>query len=195
MSLNQSLILILIVVVLFLFMVIFARYFRDLTLRVKIVTGIIVTGGLALAVLSYLTLTRSGQIISTLAGRLETSVKALAEESLVNTVFTEANRADRFFEDIEGEVSSLSDYRVSLQKQQGSLSAGSYWDATSELVQLGSGQYGNSSRDVSSVFVPVNVTLDDSVLTELNTSAYLDFFAPQASDLLPRYISCMLPFC
>src|SRR5262245_25109553 len=94
----------LIAVVLVIFLVVVARYFRDLTLRAKITTGILVTGGLALAILSYLAITRSGQIISTLAGRLEASVKVLAEEKLVNIVLTEAERADRFFEEIGGEV-------------------------------------------------------------------------------------------
>jgi len=156
-----------------------ARNFSKYTLRGKIIVGILVAVGLTASILAFFAVARSGQIISTLSGRLETSVKLLAEEQLVNTASIEANQANQFFDEIEKEIANLAEYRTSLQSQQRVLSQGAYWDAASKLTQLDGGQYGNSSKDVSSVFVPVNVELDESVLAELNTSAYMDFSAPQ----------------
>src|SRR5260370_14832339 len=76
------------------------------------------------------------------------------------------------------QVAELDQYRISLQTKQAILDLGTYWDATTNLSQLSGGQYGNSPTDVSSVFVPVNTVLDEAMVVELNTSAYLDFAAP-----------------
>lgn len=156
-----------------------ARSFNSYNFRAKIVVGILAATGLVAGILVLFTITRSGQIISTLSGRLETSVRLLAEEQLVNTAFTEAGRANQYFEEVETEIASLAQHRAALQGQQSTLGQGAYWDAASKLVQLDGGQYGNPANDVSSVFVPANQRLDVTVLAELNTSAYLDFSVPQ----------------
>jgi len=160
------------------FAVLFAREFYTFNIRSKIVLGILATGGISLGVLAFFAFNRAGQTIDTLSGRLETSVSLLAEEQLINTVFTEANLANKSFEDIMEEVVSLSHYWVSLQNQQSVLRQGSYWDASTNLIELSGGQYGNSSTDISSVFVPTNSLVNDSLFANLNTSAYLDFHAP-----------------
>src|SRR5258706_3584610 len=159
------------------------------SLRVKITLGILVTGGLALGILSYLAVTRGGQIISTISGRLESSVKLLAEEQLVNTVQTEASHADQFFGEIERTVDGLAKDRVSLQDQQGLLNKGAYWDAASSLTRLEGGQYGNSSSELSSVLVPTFAKLDEAALADLDTSAYMDFSVPQALDANPALLA------
>jgi GAF domain-containing protein/HAMP domain-containing protein len=177
----------LIVFVIFAFL--FAREFYGLDIRTKIVLGILVTGGISLGVLAFFAFDRAGQTIDTLSGKLETSVRHLAEEQLNNTVFTEANLANESFEDIMEEVVGLSQYWVSLQNQQRVLRQNSYWDASTNIVQLESGQYGNSSSDVSSVFIPANTLVNDSLFANLNTSAYLDFHAPGILETHPSLLA------
>jgi GAF domain-containing protein/HAMP domain-containing protein len=160
------------------FAFLFAREFYGLDIRTKIVLGILATGGISLGVLAFFAFDRAEQTLDTLSARLQTSVRLLAEEQLINTVFTEANLANKSLEDIMEEVVSLSHYWVSLHNQQSVLGQGSYWDASTNLVKLGGGQYGNSSTDISSVFVPANSLVNDSLFADLNTSAYLDFHAP-----------------
>jgi GAF domain-containing protein/HAMP domain-containing protein len=166
-------------VVLFIFSIFFARELLLLDLRTKIVTGIIGTGAIVLAVLIAFAVYQAQQITSALSRRLDTSVNQLAEEQLINTAFTHANQANQAFEDITEEVVALSQYWVSLEGRKAILSQGSYWDANASITQLDGGQYGNSATDTSSVFVPARVKVDNPVIADLNASAYLDFYVPE----------------
>jgi len=75
------------------FVIFFAREFPSLNLRAKIVIGIIGTGAIALAILVIFSLYQSRQITSTLAQRLDTSVRQLAEEQLSNSASTQQSTA------------------------------------------------------------------------------------------------------
>ena len=165
------------ILMLVIFLIFFAGEFFTLNIRTKIVLGILGTGILALAVLAFFALNQTKQITNTLAERLDASVSQLAEEQLANTAFTEANLANQSFEDVVEEVSSLAQNWVSLKSRKDALIQGPYWDARASLVQFDAGHYGNSSTDPSSVFVPVNSQIDDSLIADLNLSAYLDFYA------------------
>jgi GAF domain-containing protein/HAMP domain-containing protein len=165
-------------IILALFLISFAREFLFLDLRTKIVTGILATGGMALVVLVIFALYQTSQITGALAERLDTSVNQLAEERLLNTAFTRANQVNEEFQDISEEVTALAQVWVSLRQQTDILSLTPYWDARSSLVQLDAGQYGNSSTDPSSVFIPIGTDVDDTLIENLNVSAHLDFSAP-----------------
>ena len=171
------------------FAYIFVREFRNYRLRAKIIIGILATGGAALATLAYIAVVNTLTVTNSLSNRLETSVSLLAEEQLINTVFTEAESANKSFEDITEEVVSLANYWSNLRNSETNLVAGTYWDARASLVQLEAGHYGNSTGDVSSVYVPAKVTIDDSVIAGLNESAYLDFYAPEILDTHPGLLA------
>lgn len=171
------------------FAFLFAREFYTFNIRSKIVLGILATGGVALGVLAFFAFDRAGQTINTLSGRLETSVSLLAEEQLVNKVSTEAELANQFFEDIAKQAHRLGEYRIAINSQQNALSQGVYWNAESKLIPLEGGKYGNPAGDVSSVFIPSTVELDEAVIKELNTSAYLDFSAPQLLEENPALLA------
>lgn len=156
------------------------RPLRNISLRARVALGILATGGVAIGIVSIYAVDSTVQITDSLSQRLETSVQLLAEEQLINSVSTEAGNADRSFEKIEGDVVELATYWSSLSAEQERLGQGGYWDASTALVQLEGGHYGNSPDDASSVYVPAKVALSDSVLNDLNTSAYLDFSAPFA---------------
>ncbi len=157
----------------------FRQGFLSLSIRTKIILGILATGGLALVIFAIVTASQTNQITSTLSNRLETSVSQLAEEQLRNTANEQAVRADESFRNVKAEVESLAQTWTSLQKQRRSLREGVYWDAMSNMVQLKDGRYGNSTNDPSSVYIPAGLTLDDAnLIADLNTSAYLDFYAP-----------------
>jgi len=166
-----------------------AREFKNFSLRVKIVLGILVTGAAALGTLAYLAIDNTAQITNSLSGRLETSVSLLAEEQLINSVFSESNSANQSFKAIADETTSLAQYWSNLETQHDGLSQGIYWDASTSLVQLEAGHYGNSADDVSSVYVPAKLILTDNLLASLNTSAYLDFYAPEILETNPAILA------
>ena len=171
------------------FVIFFAREFLSLDIRTKIVLGILGTGGIALVVLVFFVLDQTQRITSSLSERLDSSVSQLAEEQLRNTAFTRADLANQSFEDVMEEVAALAKNWVALKSQKESLNTGIYWDAGTSLVQLNGGQYGNSSGDASSVFVPKNSDVDESLITDLNTSAYLDFYAPAILETHPALLA------
>jgi GAF domain-containing protein/HAMP domain-containing protein len=159
------------------------------SIRSKIVAGILATGGLSLMVLAYFAVSQFGQFITTLTGRLETTVILLAEDQLVNQAETEAGLANQFFEDIAKQTHELAEYRIALQNQQNTLIQGTYWNAQEKLIPFDDGKYGNPSTDVSSVFVPSTTKLDEAVVKDLNTSVYLDFSVPQLLEENPALLA------
>lgn len=159
-------------------LVVLIQQYRHFNLQTKITLGIIITGGIAVAVVSAFALYQVNAITDLLAGRLETNVRLGAEEQLVNRADKEAGSANEFFAEFARNVEDLAGYRVSLRNRQETLGLGTYWNANEKLVLLENGQYGNPAQDVSSVFIPSTVPLDETILRRLNTSAYLDFTAP-----------------
>ncbi|MGZ9234223.1 MAG: GAF domain-containing protein, partial [Anaerolineales bacterium] len=165
------------------------RELSFLDIRTKIVLGIIGTGSLALGVLVFFALFQAQQIVNTLSTRLDTSVRQLGEEQLINTAAIEAGRANQSFEDIAEELTGLGRHWLSVRGQKKKLSEGSYWDASTSLAQLEGGQYGNPASDPSSVFVPVGTKVDNNVIADLNLSAYLDFYAPGVLEAHPSLLA------
>ena len=156
----------------------FRQGFLSLSIRNKIILGILATGGLALVIFVIVATNQTGRVTSTLSNRLEASVSQLAEEQLKNTVNEQAVQANQTFLDVQAEVESLASTWTSLQKQKALLREGIYWDASSNMIKMEDGRYGNSTEDPSSVYIPASLTLDSNLTADLNTSAYLDFFAP-----------------
>jgi GAF domain-containing protein/HAMP domain-containing protein len=163
----------------------FRQGFLSLSIRTKIVLGILATGGLALAIFAIVAANQTGRMTASLSNRLENSVSQLAEEQLQNTVNAQAVLADQSFRDVQHEVENLASTWTSLQNQKASLGRGSYWDAKANLVRMNDGRYGNSTADQSSVYIPATVSLDDNLLADVNTSAYLDFYAPGILESYP----------
>lgn len=162
---------------------------RSISLRARVALGILATGGIIIGFLSIYAVNSAVQITDSLSRRLETSVQLLAEEQLINTVSTEAGDANQSFEQIESDVVELATHWSALYAEHNRLNQGGYWDAATALTQLEGGHYGNSADEPSSVYVPAKVALTDSVLNDLNTSAYLDFSAPSALESNPSLLA------
>jgi GAF domain-containing protein/HAMP domain-containing protein len=171
------------------FAIFFAGEFLLLDLRTKIVIAILGTGGVALAVLISFAFYQARQTTDSLTTRLDMSVRQLAEEQLSNTAYIEADRANQEFKDISEEAISLAQTWVSLRSQEKTLNESPYWDAGTNLIQLDGGQYGNRPTDISSVFIPAGTSIDNSLLGELNVSAYLDFSAPEVLQEHPSLLA------
>jgi GAF domain-containing protein/HAMP domain-containing protein len=167
----------------------FGREFVGLDIRTKIVLGILATGGIALGVFVLFSANQTQQVTNILSSKLETSVSRLAEEQLTNTVGTLAEQSNQSFNDVRQDVEGLAQNWVSLQEQKQILSLGTYWDGRTQLTQLDDGQYGNPSTDISSVYVPARLNLTDDLFTNVNTSAFLDFYAPAILETNPSLLA------
>jgi GAF domain-containing protein/HAMP domain-containing protein len=176
-------------IILLVFSMAFASKFLLLDLRTKIVTAILATGGIALAIIVFFAFYQTRQITNSLTTRLDTSVRQFGEEQLMNTVLIEANKANEEFENISEEAVGLAQVWVSLRGQEETLNQAPYWDASKGLIRLEGGQYGNRATDTSSVFVPIGTSIDDELTADLNVSAYLDFSAPSVLEKHPSLLA------
>jgi len=166
-----------------------ARQYRDYGLRTKVALGILLTAGAALAALGFFAYDQAQRVQTFLIGQLQTAVGQQAEQQLSNIVLAEARTADRTLSNVTDDVVALADYRGSLEKQALTLGKGAYWDGHSRLIRLSGGQYGNLSTDVASIFIPSTFTLDEALIADLNTSAYLDFVGPALLKAHPNVVA------
>ena len=161
------------------FFIIFTfRQFNRFSLRIKVALSILLTGGIAVTTLTFFGLNRAETIVKILTNRYEESSKNNIEQQILGTIQNEANKADAFFAEILNDLVILANYRASLESQNSIFSEGLYWDAETHLFQLPDGQIGNSSTDIASIFIPSSIVVDQNILNDLNTTAYLDFYAP-----------------
>jgi GAF domain-containing protein/HAMP domain-containing protein len=177
------------VVLLAVFLILLIRVFSALAIRTKIVLGILATGGVALGVFSIFVISLTTQVTNYLSERLETSVILLAEEQLIGTVNNQAELANEAFSDVVDSVRSFAENWVALLARKQVLNEGSYWDASKGLFQFENGNYGNLLTDVSSLYVPPGTEFNELAIADMNTSAYLDFYAPTILDTFPSLMA------
>jgi GAF domain-containing protein len=159
------------------FVLITARQLNRYSLRVKIALGILVTGGIVVATLSYFGVGQARSIIDLVTNQYEKESRARINEEIISNVSSEAEITNNFFDGILNDLVSFSELRVNFEKEKGLLSQGSYWDASTRIFELPGGQYGNATTDPSSIFIPSTIAIDEALLADLNTTAYLDFYA------------------
>jgi GAF domain-containing protein len=171
------------------FIILGASQFNRYSLRAKVSLGILVTGSLIIAALAFFGTARAQQLINLLTQQYEDESRARINEEIVSIVSSEAKTADDFFDSILNDLVLLANVRVDLEKQKTLLSQGTYWDANTRVFQLPGGQFDNANTDISSVFIPSTATIDLDLIADLNTSAYLDFYAPAFLDAHPEVVS------
>lgn len=168
---------------------VFSREFNRYSLQAKITLGILLTGGITVATLVVFNLNRISFISNLLAGKFESKVTSQTEEEIQSLVNLEAGTIDALFKETQNDLITMAQYRTTLEKEKALLSAGTYWNASEKLTQLAGGQYGNAATDLSSVFIPNTYTLSNAMRDDINTSAYLDFYAPGFLDSHPEIIA------
>lgn len=154
------------------------RQFNRFNLRIKIALSILLTGGIAVTAVTFYGLIRANNTVNLLNGRYEEAANTNVELKITGTLQAEANKADALFSEILIDLTVFANNRASLESQKAAFSEGTYWNAETRLFQLSTGQYGNSSADIASIFIPSTITIDENIIKDLNTTAYLDFYAP-----------------
>jgi len=157
--------------------IIVLREFRKFSLRIKVAFSILVTGSIIVSALTIFGVNRANIIIDKLSQKFEDSVLEKITFQLRQTLNTEAQKADELFAETTHDIEGIVDYRTQLETQRNLFIEGTYWNAAEKVFVLADGQYGNSASDPSSIFIPNTYTLDEAMITDLNTTAYLDFYA------------------
>lgn len=160
-------------------LVILAAEYNKFSLQIRITLGILLTGGFTVISLLIFGLSQTNAIIELLAQELETSIEGQAEAQITGVIQIEAQKADAVFEEIQHDLIEVAEYRTKIENQSYLFNTGTYWDSSTKILPLPSGQYGNSGTDPASVFVPNIFPLSEEMLSDINTSSYLDFVAPE----------------
>ncbi len=156
----------------------FGRNFNNFNLQTKITFGILLTGGVTVATLVIFGLDRFNFIGSFLANKYEENVIEKTEAEILNITNNEARTIDAIFLETQNDLLFLANYRTRLEQQRGLLQQGAYSNAAEKIIQLPGGQYGNSSLDPSSIFIPNMYPVSEEMIADLNTTMYLDLLAP-----------------
>ncbi|RJP53138.1 MAG: HAMP domain-containing protein [Anaerolineaceae bacterium] len=163
--------------------------FRNLSLRAKLILSTLVVTGLSMAILAFVVYNRTQKSQTTLVNTLQETVREQSEQQLAQILSSEALNADQTLSAITNAVKGMAEYRSALYARQELFSKGDYWDGAERLTQLSGGQYGNSTSDIASVFVPNTISLTESLVAEINNSMYLDMYAPAILNANPNVVA------
>ena len=159
------------------FVVIGIREFHRFSLQVKIAVGTLVAGAITVSVLVVFGLNRSSLITTNLLNQYKSSTIENIQRQTLSSVDNTAIQTNGLFAQLVNDINVMTSYRANLEAQKEALGQGTYWNASTQLVQLPGGQYDNSNSDPRSVVVPSTVNMDEALLADLNTTAYFDFYA------------------
>ena len=154
------------------------QHFNRFSLRIKITVSILMIGAVIVATLTWFSANRAEDIVQTLTTRYENAETENIQNLISKTAHSQADQADAFFAGILNDLVALADYRASLEQQSAMFVDSTYWDAKTRLIQYPGGQYGNPASDTASIFIPSTILVNEATYNELNTTAYLDFSAP-----------------
>jgi GAF domain-containing protein/HAMP domain-containing protein len=169
--------------------IVLAREFNRFSLQVKITLGILITGSITVATITYFGLSRAGEIVNSLSEKFETSVAEQTETEILRRVEAEASNADLLFSTVENSLTDIAEYRASLENRKGFFSSGAYWNSAERIFQLSGGQFGNAGTDSASVFISSTVSITEEMLADINTSIYLDFLGPDFLEANPQTVA------
>ena len=159
------------------FIILGVREFNRFSLQVKVALGTLVTGGITVGVLIVFGLNRAGLITTYLLDQYKNSSSENIEQQITTSAGNTAEQTNELFSLLVNDINIMSSYRASLEAQKETLGQGAYWDASTRLMRLPGSQYGNSTSDPASIYIPFTVSIDQTVLADLNTTAYFDFYA------------------
>lgn len=154
------------------------REFNRFSLQTKITLGIMVTGAFTVATLVVFGANRIYYISNFITDKYEIIANNQTIDELTSAINQEATRIDNLFLETQSDLVSMADYRVTLEQRKNLFTEGVYWNAPERLFQRTNGQYGNSTLEPGSVFLPSITPLTDTIAADINTSVYLDFIAP-----------------
>lgn len=109
------------------------------------------------------------------------ALRSQAEEYLRQVTIADAHASDLTLKRVQQDAANVAQYAATLFEKPDAFSGGAYWRAEEHMFVGPDGQYMNDEADVSSVFVPYFVNVDEELRQTLELGAYLDF------SLVPTY--------
>ncbi|HNM36508.1 MAG TPA: hypothetical protein PKI33_05575, partial [Anaerolineales bacterium] len=134
----------------------------NLNLRGKLTAGNMIITLLVIAVMGIYVYFRIQTASQQLITSVDENARNRAEEDLVNTNREQATFLDSFFVNMTNNTSiATAAIRNILDDSQ--LANSTYWDANTQLIRLENGSFDNQNAEITSIFIPVNVNLNNAL--------------------------------
>lgn len=164
-------------------------WLKNTSLRTRLMVGIVFIAVFSILGLSFISSTSANRIVNLLLEQFGNTSREQSEQQLNDFVVDEAASIDDFFQETTNNLTIVSGYITTLIAQQDTIGDGRYWDAATQLTQLGENQWGNSATDPSSVLAPSTFELTEAAAKELNATIYLDFLVPELLAAKPEIVA------
>jgi GAF domain-containing protein/HAMP domain-containing protein len=168
----------------------FIRQRNAISLRTKILLGNLLIVLVTVAAMGYFVFYRSQAANEFLANQFDISVNREIENRLEITVSDEVNNISLFFSSMKNVIDTFGTTSGAVLSNDSSINLeGTDWNAYRELSQLPNGSWDNSNNDISSIFMPASVRINDSLAKELAALKGLDYFSKGLLDKNPDIIA------
>lgn len=155
-----------------------ATAFGRLNLRSKLTLGNMVITFLAIFIMGIYVYYRNQQANAQLTSQIESNTRNRVEENLLSTSNEQAALLNSFFTSLSSDTAVIGSTVQDILDKKSSLDSGMYWDASTALSRLDSGNWDNSNDESASIFLPADVELTAPLIAKLNTLKHTELVFP-----------------
>ncbi|HIQ01558.1 MAG TPA: HAMP domain-containing protein, partial [Anaerolineales bacterium] len=120
------------------------------------------------------------------------ALRAQAEEYLRQVTEGDARRNDLILERVQRDAEKVAQYAARVFGNPDAFVGGAYWRPEDHMFVGPDGQFMNDETDVSSIFVPDFVEIDEELLEVLEMSAHMNLILPPVYDSDPNTVAVYL---
>lgn len=121
---------------------------------------------------------RTQQASNQLTAQLESNIRNRVEESLISTSSEQAALLNNFFAELSGDTAIIGSTIKDMLDKRSSLDNGMYWNASVALTQTEGGSWDNPNEETSSIFIPADVPITETLTRRLNTLKHTELMIP-----------------
>jgi putative methionine-R-sulfoxide reductase with GAF domain len=165
------------------------RMGNQISFQSKLILANMLITFLVIAGMGYYVYYRAQQTNTYLTEQLDASVRQQAEAVLQKASIEQVDALNNFFVSQRKDITNFGATTGRMLAQETVLNGSTYWDAAQSLNRLPNGSWDNPVEDQASIFIPASKALTTSLISELNTLAQLNFFAPVHLDANPDIVA------
>jgi signal transduction histidine kinase len=117
------------------------------------------------------------------------NLRSQAERFLAQLTETAAEKNDIILNGISVDASNVADYAKNIFEHPEAFARDAYWKFDEHIFMGDKGQHLNGMDDVSSLFIPNFITIDDDLKKRVELSAYLEYIFPKVLENEPNAVA------
>jgi HAMP domain-containing protein/uncharacterized membrane protein (Fun14 family) len=117
------------------------------------------------------------------------ALSSQAERFLVQLTEAAAEKNDNILENVRKDASNVAAYAGNIFDNPDTFARDAYWKFDDHVFTGDKGQHMNGMDDVSSVFIPNHITIDDDLKERVELSMYLNYIFPRVIENNPNAVA------